>query len=176
MQSLAFRATLVRSLWSHMSLVFVLAILLSGCGWAIPSVPVKVYEGSELPKSEISIVLQRSQYAPTRWTIRKYRTYINVLKVDDIEGKNNEYFHVLPGQHKALVSSSGGAGSGIYWNLVPYVYRTINFPTEAGKTYRILSRRINDSSRLPVNMQALWIWVEEIKTGNVVAGEKPPYN
>ena len=174
MQLLAFQATLVRSFWSHMSPVFVLAILMSGC-WAPDYPGDKLYEGPDLTESEISIVYRWSRHEHGWSGLGGYLSYTEILQIDGVEGKRNELIiHVLPGQHTALVASSGGEPSGCC--IPSTVYQTVNFPTEAGKKYKIYSWRIDDGPILPGKMQALWIWVLEFGTGNVVvvAGEKDP--
>ncbi len=42
---------------------------------------------------------------------------------------------------------------------------SIDFTVEAGHEYRIPAERMDERN---------WIWVEDVKSGKVVAGEKPP--
>lgn len=168
MMPLAFMETRSSALRGLLPLVVVLALLLSGCG------TIKAYEGPELPKSEISVIdadyghgLMLAFFGILPIPV-SFRHGTNVLIVDGHKGIRAPY-HILPGQHTARV---------LYIRNAPvdlcslfgcfFEYRailTIKFTTEAGHEYRIPAERRGERN---------WIWVEDITSGKVVAGEKPP--
>ena len=103
-----------------------------------------------------------------------------VLKVDGVRGQidptgNYLSHHVHPGEHQALVLIERGEGNGRHMDSIPDLIRTISFSTQAGKSYDVFARRINDVSCCPVSIELLdlWIWVED-ETGRIVGGEKHP--
>lgn len=153
MKTLAFRATLVTVLRGCLPLVVVFALLLSGCALKA----FKAYEGPELAKSEISVIIRSNSTRTFPLPALGHETY--VLGVDGKTGPGLVY-HVRPGQHTAEVLYRTHA-------LLFSIYRailTINFTTEAGHEYYIPARRRHGRD---------WIWVEDFTTGKVVAGEKP---
>jgi hypothetical protein len=170
----------INTLRSRMLLAFALSALVSACA-IVPLDPIKVYLGPDLPESEISIIQPISRYAHGFWASRHDTTYVNVTHVDRVPRTSkddpNGPFHVRPGQHQVrAVIHRGEGSSGLYWNLVPDIDRTIIFPTEAGKKYLIRARRINDVSCCPFSAKLLdvWVWVVDLNTGEVIAGETPP--
>ena len=99
--------------------------------------------------------------------------YKHVTSIDEIDGVNagRKRIHILPGSHTVSVS---------YWRKTSVTlcvdpvgcandYHTldlsIDFMAKAGHEYRIPAERRDERN---------WIWVEDITTGKVVAGEKPP--
>ena len=173
MTPLAFLATVFTARRGLLPLVVLFALLLSGCG------TIKAYEGPELTKSEISVIDSRHSHG---WMVAfmgvlpiplSIRHSTIVLIVDGHKGRGVYPYHVLPGQHTAKVRYTGtapvdlcGAFAGIGGCIFQYeASLTINFTTEAGHEYRIPAERRDERD---------WIWVEDITSGKVVAGEKPP--
>ena len=135
----------------------------------------RAYEGPELPKSEIAVLDGIHFHGGAiglfgggfpiiiPMPVYKHRTYI--IKVDEFDRELNRWVHILPGQHTATVH---------YWRT-PDVslfgfsnYETrdlsIDFVAEAGHEYRIPAERRGERN---------WIWVEDLTSGKLVAGEKP---
>ena len=136
----------------------------------------KAYEGPELPKSEIAVLDTFHRHGVV---LGFYRLILpvpywkHVTHVYEIDGKptTGHWVHVLPGEHTARVS----------YERYPYVtlcvdregcisnYETrdlsIDFTAKAGHEYHIPAERRGERN---------WIWVEDEKSGKVVAGEKPP--
>ena len=151
-------------------LVIVLALLLSGCG------TIKAYEGPELTKSEISVIDGHYSHG---WMVAMFgilpiplsvRHETVVLAVDGKQGKGFGFsYHVRPGQHTAKVRYTGHGPVDLCSEFgCIFSHKaslTINFATEAGHEYRIPAERRDERD---------WIWVEDITTGKVVGGEKPP--
>ena len=169
MTPLAFLATVFTARRGLLPLVVLFALLLSGCG------TIKVYEGPELTKSEISVIDSRHSHG---WMVAfagvlpiplSMRHSTIVLIVDGHDGVGVYPYHVLPGQHTATVYYTGTAPvdlCGTTGCIFQYeAILTINFTTEAGHEYRIPAERRDERD---------WIWVEDVTTGKVVAGEKPP--
>ena len=167
MKPLALLATLFTAVRGLLPVLVVLALLLSAC-------VAKLYEGPERPNSEIAAI---DRWHSHDWVVLMMgilpipvsaRHETNVFNID---GKRPccYRFHVLPGQHiadvryvrkpyVALCSLSDCLG-GYAATL------SISFTAEAGHEYRIPAERSDERN---------WIWVEDITTGKVVAGEKPP--
>ena len=147
--------------------LIVLALLLSACA-------AQMYEGPERPNSEIAIIDSEHYHD---WMVMMMgilpvpvvaKHYTKVLEIDG-DHEIGYRFHVLPGQHiadvqyvrkpyVALCSYSDCLGG--YAAIL-----SIGFTAEAGHEYRIPAERSDERN---------WIWVEDITTGKVVAGEKPP--
>ncbi len=149
----------------------VLALLSSGC-------TMKAYEGPKLPRSEIAVLDGMHQHGGVLafFYIVPFPNYKHQTEIIEIDGKQRSVgrvIHVLPGKHTARV----------YYNRKPNVtlcagyyvisgcienYETrdlsIDFMVEAGHEYRIPAERRNERN---------WIWVEDVTSGKVVAGEKP---
>ncbi len=148
-----------------------LALLVSGCG------TMKAYEGPELPKSEIAVLHRVDSHGKTLVLLLvvplpgvKHQTV-----VAEIDGKNVNLaarYHILPGNHTVSVSYTRfpdvcvGVGLGPCLPLHDETHDlSIDFVAEAGHEYRIPAERKGESN---------WIWVEDVKSVKVVAGEKPP--
>ncbi len=147
-----------------------LALLVSGCG------TMKAYEGPELPKSEIAVLHRIDSHGKTLVLLLvvplpgvKHQTV-----VAEIDGKNVNLaarYHILPGNHTVSVSYTRFPDVGLCVGLAcfPVLDEThdlsINFVAEAGHEYRIPAERRGERN---------WIWVEDVTSGKVVAGEKPP--
>jgi hypothetical protein len=193
MRFFAKRAAPLRSFWCDVPLALLLALVLSGCESQVPPppVPVKLYAGPELPESEISVIHRRSWYKHKWWwSYQSNTTYLQVMRVDgklgEIDPGRLDPFHVLPGKHKVRVKTTGGEGMGRHGFMTSDTYGEIEFSTKAGRQYYVMSRRVYDviykrfgifvdpRSAPQVIMRDLWIWVLEVETGAVVAGEKPP--
>ena len=142
----------------------VLALLSSGCS-------IKAYEGPELPKSEIAIIYQYyvfdvgGLFGVVPLPTKRHRT--QVYEIDGKDMPNRGWVYVLPGRHSVKVDYScfgGIAGDVCFLN-----YKTrdlsIDFTAKAGHQYRIPAERRGEKN---------WIWVEDAKNGDVVAGGKPP--
>ena len=131
------------------------------------------YEGPELPRSEIAVIDRRHGHGGVLGLMGffplpfdRHRTMI--VKIDG-KRPGGIQFHILPGQHSARVyyerlpdvtlCSGWGCISNYSSDL------SIDFTAEAGHEYRIPAERRDERD---------WIWVEDITSGKVVAGEKPP--
>ncbi len=146
------------------------ALALFGCG------TMKAYDGPEKPESEVAVVLryERHDYYPfSVWGIlpvpvptAKHHTI--VMKVDETAVSGViEQIVVAPGRHSVSIAYSQeipicGYGGCI---ITHSSESSITFMAEAGHKYRIPAEQRDERT---------WIWVEDIKTGTVVAGEKPP--
>ena len=168
MKPLAFLATVFTARRGLLPLVIVPALLLSGCA------TIKAYEGPELTKSEISVI---DGYYSHGWMVgmfgilpipMTFRHETRVLEIDGRSGGGGWPYHVLPGQHSARVIYSRYPHVTLCSYLCISNYSSglsIDFTAEAGHEYRIPAERRDERD---------WIWVEDITTGKVVAGEKPP--
>ena len=169
MTPLAFLAKVFTGRPGLLPLVIVLALLLSGCG------TIKAYEGPELTKSEISVIDGHYSHG---WMVAMigilpipmtFRHETRVFEIDGRSGGGGWPYHVLPGQHTAKVRYTDNHPvnlCGQFGCIFGYkASLTINFATEAGHEYRIPAERRDERD---------WIWVEDITSGKVVAGEKPP--
>ena len=138
----------------------------------------KAYEGPELPKSEIAVLRHAAMHGGVFGLlfilpIPFYKHETLLIEIDGKKRSAGREVHILPGQHTARVwytrypdvtfcaaSYFGGA-------CIPN-YQTrdlsIDFMAEAGHEYRIPAERRDERN---------WIWVEDVKSGKVVAGEKP---
>ncbi len=183
MTPLAFLAKIFIARRGLLPLVVVLALLSSGCA-------MKAYEGPELPRSEIAVlhgvdshgvVLGIFMYLP----VPEDRHRTSIYEIDgksvpahaqfDTDFRNApegqpERIHILPGQHTARVSYERRPNvtlCGFPSCIRNYYTRdlSIDFAVEAGHEYRIPVERRDERN---------WIWVEDITSGKVVAGEKPP--
>ncbi len=153
-----------------------LALLVSGCG------TMKAYEGPELPKSEIAVLHHTDRHGEV-WLLN-YIVPIpgskHISFIDEIDGKGvdlSERIHILPGQHSARVTYQRNPDVAFCVTAPPIflsgpcfgIYQTrdlsIDFTAEAGHEYRIPAERRGERN---------WIWVEDVTSGKVVAGEKPP--
>ncbi len=159
----------------RIAIALLLALLSSGCA------TMKAYEGPELPRSEIAVLDVGHRHGGVLGLIYgivpvpayRHRTYIY-----EIDGKKKglrREIHILPGQHTARVhywrnpdvTFCVGGYAGSDGCIANYETRdlSIDFTAEAGHEYRIPAERRDERN---------WIWVEDITTGKVVAGEKPP--
>jgi hypothetical protein len=98
--------------------------------------------------------------------VPRYSTFVS-----EVDGKRGGWgpIHVRPAKHWATVlhEFSGPVVLCGYLGCIATssVILKIDFSTEAGHEYGIAAERRNERK---------WIWVEDITTGKVVAGEKPP--
>ncbi len=154
-----------------LSLVVATAVLGSGCA-------MKAYQGPVLPKSEIAVLHKKVWRGKSLglmfivpYPIFKHRT--NIYEIDGKRGLGSP-IHILPGRHSAKVryrKSPEVAFCGFYFPIAgcigSYTLRdfSIVFMAEAGHEYRIPAERRDKRD---------WVWVEDITTGKVVAGEQPP--
>ncbi len=148
-----------------------LALLVSGC------TTMKAYEGPELPKSEIAVLHSVDPHGES-FVITpvpipfgsKHITFIDELDGKDLPTPLSDRIHILPGQHSARVSYIRYPDVTFCFGLGPCFanYQTrdlsIDFTAEAGHEYRIPAERRGERN---------WIWVEDVTSGKVVAGEKP---
>ena len=136
----------------------------------------KAYEGPELPKSEIAVLhrMDRHGEALGLFFIVPIPGVKHITEVAEIDGKNVKLaarFHILPGNHTVSVSYMRYPDVTFCLGLGPCfgIYQTrdlsIDFTAEAGHEYRIPAERRGERN---------WIWVEDVTSGKVVAGEKPP--
>ncbi len=164
MRPSSFLATVFTARQGLLPLVVVLELLSSGC-------TMKAYEGPELPRSEIAVIERRYGHGGVLQLMGfflpiprdRHRTVI--VKIDGKRPGGTE-FHILPGQHTAKVRY--WRYPDVYlWGIPNYRTRdlSIDFTAEAGHEYRIPAERRGERN---------WIWVEDITSGKVVAGEKPP--
>ncbi len=145
----------------------VLALLSSGC-------TMKAYEGPELAKSEIAVLdgFYRHGGILGLFGIVPLPAYRHRTRINEIDGKRvvmERNIHIRPGQHFARVRYSRlpkVALCGYFGCIEDYSTSdlSIDFTAEAGREYRIPAERRDERN---------WIWVEDITTGKVVAGEKP---
>ena len=91
-----------------------------------------------------------------------------VMKVDEtaVSGVFKQ-IAVAPGRHSVSIAYTQrspicGYGGCI---ITHSSESSITFMAEAGHKYRIPAERMDERN---------WIWVEDVKSGKVVAGEKPP--
>ena len=171
---LAIMERLSTALRNPLPLVVGLALLLLGCSMIKVD---KVYEGPELTKSELSVIEKNYSHGWMLglWGIlpipMSFRHSTDVLEIDGHKSAGYRYgsYHVRPGQHMAKVRYVGHGPVDLCSEFeCIFAHRaslTINFTTEAGHEYRIPAERRGERN---------WIWVEDITTGKVVAGEKPP--
>ena len=132
----------------------------------------KAYEGPELPRSEIAVIDRWHEHGGVLelmgfFPIPRGRHRTTIVKIDG-KRPGGTQFHILPGQHSASVIYSRLpdvtlCGWGCISNYSSGL--SIDFTAEAGHEYRIPVERRDERD---------WIWVEDITTGKVVAGEKPP--
>ncbi len=163
MRPWAFLATVFTARRGLLPLVVALALLSSGC-------TMKAYEGPELPRSEIAVIDRWHEHGGVLelmgvFPIPRGRHRTVIVK---IAGKRpgGIQFHILPGQHTAKVLYQRYPDVSL-WGITNYKTRdiSIDFTAEAGHEYRIPAERRDERD---------WIWVEDVTTGKVVAGEKPP--
>ena len=168
MTPLAFLATVFTALRGLLPLVIVLALLSSGC-------TIKAYEGPELPRSEIAVLDAGHVHGRVLGLVAiiPIPAYKHKTSIAEIDGKTKgpgTEIHVLPGQHSVRVFYQrfpDVALCGYFGCIANYSTSdlSIDFTVEAGHEYRIPAERRG---------QRNWIWVEDVKSGKVVAGEKPP--
>lgn len=171
MQPLAHFAKVFTARARVLPLMVALALLLSGCA-------MKAYKGPELPKSKIAVLHQKDWRGKSLGLlfIVPYPLYKHRARIYEIDGHRGlgSPIHILPGRHTAKVryqKSPKLAFCGFYLALSgcvgSYTKRNLSiiFMAEAGHEYRIPAERRDKRN---------WIWVEDITSGRVVAGEKPP--
>ena len=143
-----------------------LVLLVSGCTF-------KAYEGPELPRTEIAVLdgLHKHGRVLGFLLIVPVPEYKHVTSIIEIDGKirRGGRIHILPGKHTARVhyrrrSYLTLCGYGACFSNYETRDLSIDFVAEAGHEYRIPAERRGESN---------WIWVEDVKSGKVVAGEKP---
>jgi len=153
-------------------LATLLVLPLWGCTTA------RTYKGPELPKSEVSVIQKVHRHGTSLGfaviiaiPLPRHDTVVTQLDGEQYSpiAAGGE-FHVPPGKHRATVyywryppiTLCGGLGGCVFdYQAV----LSIDFATEAGHEYSIPAERREERD---------WIWVEDITTGKVVAGEKPP--
>ena len=173
----------------RIALGLVLALLSSGCATTMK----KAYEGPELPRSEIAVLVGKYRYGGALTValvvpLPRYRHETEIYEVDGklVSGDSTSVqhnIHVLPGQHSVKViytrlpdvefCAPTVLGAACYKKDDEFHDLSIDFTAKAGHEYRIPAERRGERN---------WIWVEDItesKTNGevvveVVAGEKPP--
>jgi len=171
MQPLAHLAKVFTARRALPALVAAFALLLSGCA-------MQAYKGPELPKSEIAVLHKKVWRGQSLglmfivpYPIFKHRTHI--YEINGQRGLGSP-IHILPGRHTARVhyqKSPEVALCGFYFAVSgcigSYTKRNLSivFVAEAGHEYRIPVERREKRD---------WIWVEDMTSGMVVAGIKPP--
>ncbi|MEE8083668.1 MAG: hypothetical protein V3T46_00445 [Alphaproteobacteria bacterium] len=149
-------------------LVLVLALMLSGCA-------TKAYEGPDLPRSEIAVLLGH-EHGDVVIPLLGHKHRTSVIEIDGKKRSAARHeIHILPGQHTARVHYFRYPDVKSFWGPIGGTpnYETrdlsITFMAKAGHENRIPAERRGERN---------WVWVEDItesKTnGKVVAGEKPP--
>jgi len=143
--------------------------------WALSACsPWKAYNGADLPDTEVAIIERIHSHG---WMLGmfgvlpipvKFRHWTRVISIDGSGGSGFD-IHVRPDHHYAIVDyhiehpvdwcSSFGCLNTETATL------TIDFTAEAGQRYRILAERREARD---------WIWVENVATGKMTAGEQPP--
>lgn len=117
----------------------------------------KYYKGPDLPEDEIAVIKTAG--------VDYYGVFIRDTYFTAVDGIATDYLtnqvHVLPGSHNFSVRETLHIGCGGY-----KVYGMIGFEAEAGHEYEILVRQTTFS-------QDVFIWVEDLDTGEIVAGNKP---
>ena len=143
-----------------------LALLSSGCA-------MKAYEGPELPRSELAVIDRWHSHGSILaffgiLPVWHPRHQTRVYEIDGTDGPGYRY-HVRPGEHSVTVGyteyTNPALCSGLGCTRSYSTSLSISFTAEAGHEYRIPAERRDERN---------WIWVEDITTGKVVAGEKPP--
>ena len=97
----------------------------------------------------------------------------HVTEIAEIDGKNvnrGTRVHILPGSHTVSVSYAKYSDVNLCVGLACLppsegLDLSIDFMAEAGHEYRIPAERRGERN---------WIWVEDVTSGKVIAGEKPP--
>ncbi len=147
-------------------LAVLLGMPLWGCG------AVDGYEETALKKTEISQIDRRHSHS---WALARIpghstRSFRHDSFVEEVDGKQGigQRYDVPPGQHTAKVRYRRHAPVGLCNQFSCFDSHvadlTIEFATEAGHEYRIPAERRYGRD---------WIWVENITSGKVVAGETP---
>jgi hypothetical protein len=117
----------------------------------------KLYKGPDLPEDEIAVI----RTSATDY----YGVFIRGTYFTAVDGVATDIFtnqvHVLPGSHSFNVKETTAAGCSARTE-----YGVIGFEAEAGHEYEILMGGANGS-------QGVFIWVEDLDTGEIVAGSKP---
>ena len=143
------------------------------------AVVIHLYGGPKLTKPEIAKIHRAHKYGvtlgfqgafpPVPWPC--YRHEAIVTEIDGIDTQPGRDLHILPGRHLARVlyiKYPDLSDSTLSVACKP-IYETsdlsIKFTAKAGHEYRIPAERRGERN---------FIWVEDAKTGKVVAGEKPP--
>ena len=171
MQHLAQMAKVISLRGGALPLMVACALLLSACA-------MKAYRGPQLPKSEIAVVHKKNWRGQSLGFLFMvpYPLYKHRASVYEINGRRGlgSPIHIRPGRHTAKVryeKSPRVAFCGIYPPISgcvgSYTKRNLSivFVAEAGHEYRIPAERRHKRT---------WIWVVDITSGKVVAGEKPP--
>ena len=149
-----------------------LTLILSGC-------TVKAYDGPQLEKSEIAVLHRLHRHGSSLALfglipLPHEKHSAKIIKVDGTTLGTGREIHVRPGLHAVeinyikfgIVTLCGAIAhiptgcTHIYDNQL-----SIKFTAEAGHEYSVPAERRNEQD---------WIWVEDITTGKVVAGAKPP--
>ena len=163
----------------RLAIGLVLALLSSGC-----TTMMNAYEGPELPKSEIAVLVGKYRYggALTVLLVVPLPKIRHETEIYDVDGKLvsdsstsvQHNIHVLPGQHSVKVMYRRHPDVEFclptFVQIVcfkkddEYYDLSIDFTAKAGHEYRIPAERRGERN---------WIWVEDVETGKVVAGEKP---
>ena len=149
----------------RIAIALVLALLSSGC-------TTKAYEGPELPKSEIAVLREVHQHGviltPSFFLVVPLTEHVtSIIEIDkkSVPGTPTagSTIHILPGQHTARVHYIKRRP--LFGPPTYDIYISINFTAKAGHEYRIPTERRGEKN---------WIWVEDVTSGKVVAGKKPP--
>ena len=138
----------------------------------------RTYKGPELPKSEVSVIHRVRHHGtvlPVGYMVIPFpsesRHFTQIRRLDGEQYGGYVEFHVLPGKHSATVHYTRFPPitlCGYYFFACIFDYQadlSIDFTTEVGHEYSIPAERREGRD---------WIWVEDITTAKVVAGEKPP--
>lgn len=158
-----------------------LALLIPGCA---TKAPMQAYEGPELSKSEVAQLYRATTNGaalgfdlgpvslPLLWPCHKHET--TVIKIDGKNSRPGSDILVLAGQHTARVLYVryprvilGSNASALCKPDYETSNLSINFTAKSGHKYRIPAERRGERN---------WIWVEDVMSGQVIAGEKPPSN
>ncbi|MBI4585863.1 MAG: hypothetical protein HY717_17780 [Planctomycetes bacterium] len=136
-------------------------VLLTGAGCGTT----RMYTGDPLPKSDVATIKAGGLF----------RARVHIIGVDGyfIErsplGFRDREVEVLPGEHTVRILLESAKSKRVELGS------SVTFNALAGHTYRAEADvTIKGTNFLGLGeIQATWFWIEEDKTGTVVAGEQP---
>jgi len=138
--------------------LLIVALTVLGCG------TMKTYSGPELPRDKIAVVKEDSDFLKGLVSYVT-RAYPDIQKVDGMKrGHFDGYFAVKPGEHTLAVIPIKEVTMGYFVRRTSYPLKVLSFEAEAGHTY-VVHVRMRDGRPM--------MWIDDEKTQEVVAGQKP---